>query len=240
MKFTVTIVAAFVLHLAQSASFGNGDRNMWERSGKFEGDMVLLPEQKNGIIADRYRWPNREVPYEISNEYTDDQVQFIKDTLAKEYARTCVTVRPRTEADKDYVYVTSASSGCFSSVGRVGGKQILNLDKDGCVWYSIIVHEFLHAIGFYHQQSATERDDYVTINWENIEEGKAYNFDKYGTDYITSYGLTYDYKSIMHYERKAFSKNGGDTITPHENVEIGIYENLSDIDIEKISKMFQC
>jgi hypothetical protein len=29
----------------------------------------------------------------------------------------------------------------------------------------------LHALGFYHQQSATERDDYVTINWQNIEAG---------------------------------------------------------------------
>jgi hypothetical protein len=29
----------------------------------------------------------------------------------------------------------------------------------------------MHALGFYHQQSATERDDYVTINWENIEAG---------------------------------------------------------------------
>jgi hypothetical protein len=29
----------------------------------------------------------------------------------------------------------------------------------------------LHALGFYHQQSATERDDFVTILWENIEPG---------------------------------------------------------------------
>ena len=29
----------------------------------------------------------------------------------------------------------------------------------------------LHTLGFYHQHSATERDDYVTINWQNIERG---------------------------------------------------------------------
>jgi hypothetical protein len=34
-----------------------------------------------------------------------------------------------------------------------------------------IIHELLHALGFYHQQSATERDDYVRINWNNIEPG---------------------------------------------------------------------
>ena len=32
----------------------------------------------------------------------------------------------------------------------------------------------LHTLGFYHQQSTYDRDDYVTIMWENIKEGKAY------------------------------------------------------------------
>jgi hypothetical protein len=39
------------------------------------------------------------------------------------------------------------------------------------VTVGIVIHEFLHALGFYHQHSAIDRDDYVTINWQNIEPG---------------------------------------------------------------------
>ena len=34
-----------------------------------------------------------------------------------------------------------------------------------------IIHELLHALGFRHQQCATDRDNYVTINWDNIQAG---------------------------------------------------------------------
>lgn len=48
----------------------------------------------------------------------------------------------------------------------------LNTPGAGCFRNGTIIHEFLHALGFYHQQSATERDDYVTIVWENIQAGQ--------------------------------------------------------------------
>ena len=44
--------------------------------------------------------------------------------------------------------------------------------------------------------------------------GMESQFRKYSHDQIDSFGVKYDYGSVMHYHRRAFSKNGRDTIVP--------------------------
>jgi len=53
------------------------------------------------------------------------------------------------------------------------GYQPLSLQANRCLRSSsIVTHEFMHALGAYHEQSRTDRDRYVNIHWENIREGK--------------------------------------------------------------------
>lgn len=63
-------------------------------------------------------------------------------------------------------------------------------------------------------QCAYDRDDYVTIHWENMKNGTSGNFVKYNNKEVTHFNTTYDYYSVMHYEAFAFSKNKLPTIVP--------------------------
>jgi len=72
----------------------------------------------------------------------------------------------------------------------------------------------LHTIGFYHEQSRPDRDDYVTVVWEKIEPGKEHNFNKYSEEVVDTMGTPYDYGSVLHYSGFGFSIDGNATIIP--------------------------
>lgn len=98
----------------------------------------------------------------------------------------------------------------------------------------------LHALGFYHQQSASDRDEYIKIMWENIKPGHENNFNIYNSSVVTDYGVTYDTESIMHYSKTAFSKNGLDTIVPIQNIsQLGQRNGFTDKDIKKLNAMYK-
>lgn len=76
-------------------------------------------------------------------------------------------------------------------------------------------------------QSAYDRDDYVTIHWENISSGKEGNFKKYPSSQITHFNTTYDYDSVLHYHAYGFTKNGDPTIVPKVSFEFEFELNLN-------------
>ena len=142
---------------------------------------------------------------------------------------------PKT-SEANYVTITGRQAGCYSYVGLIyNGSQELNLQPGipGCLVNSpgIAEHEMLHALGTWHEQSRPDRledrlrlkanelsnihsfrDQYVTVNEVNVQADKLHNFDKKNPSAVLLNGA-YDYSSVMHYSRCAFSKNNLETIT---------------------------
>lgn len=127
---------------------------------------------------------------------------------------TCIKFVER-KSETDYVRITNGATGCWSYIGRIGGGQIVNLQSSaGCALMGVAAHELLHAIGFHHAQSDINRNQYVRVNYENVVSGQEHNFEMYSNNYVSDYGEGYDFGSILHYSRYAFSKNGKTTIDP--------------------------
>ncbi|XP_055599265.1 zinc metalloproteinase nas-15-like [Uranotaenia lowii] len=241
----VVVATAWPITSDTDAEF-SGDR--------FEGDMVLSVAQKkaifsgerNGLLDESYRWPNNTLYYTIdTTNFTSDQTHYIRKALDHLEEVSCLRFVETDAGCSSCVRVIGDSGGCYSEVGYLGTVQDLNLapnrPESGCFRLGTIMHEFLHALGFYHMQSASNRDDYVTIVWDKITSGMEHNFIKYQASEVSSFETQYDYGSVMHYPGTAFSVDGSLTIIPKDpNATIGQRERLSESDILKLKRMYSC
>lgn len=209
-----------------------------------EGDLVL-PKTRNAMKCwnSNCLWRKSSnglvtIPYTVSRAFPYSEKSKIANAMKAFHQRTCIRFVPRRNQN---AYISFENrDGCYSSLGRTGGRQVLSLNREGCMYHGIIQHEMNHALGFQHEQTRSDRDQYVRINWQNIEPRMAYNFHKQNTNNLNT---PYDYSSIMHYGRTAFSiRYGQDSITPIPNsrVRIGQRKGMSQIDIRRINRLYKC
>lgn len=156
--------------------------------------------------------------YVINPEFNETHLELIYEAMEHIENSTCIRFVERTN-EFGFLIIAGAETGCWSHVGFHGVvSQELNLQIDRCLQFGVIVHELVHSIGFHHMHGSTERDEYVTIMWDNIIDGQLGHFWKYGAHAVTNLGIGYDYKSIMHFSATAFSSNGEPTIVPHVSI----------------------
>ncbi|XP_051937224.1 high choriolytic enzyme 1-like [Hippocampus zosterae] len=177
------------------------------------------------------------IPYVVSREFPEWEKQMIETAMRSFQESTCIRFVPRSD-EFDYVSVEN-KIGCYSALGKQGGKQVVSINRGSCLYNGIIQHELNHVLGFQHEQNRSDRDRHVRINWENIDPVAALNFNKQDTNNLNT---PYDYTSIMHYGRTAFSGNGKDTITPipDASVRIGHRPGMSKWDITRINMLYSC
>ncbi|WP_255294263.1 M12 family metallopeptidase [Bacillus toyonensis] len=219
----------------------------------FEGDIILgtvkemekssvvksSPEEMEdslsikgiGITGDQYLWPGGIIPYRIDASLTNQQR--VTDAIFHWENRTFIRFVPQT-TETNYVTFRPSTS-CSSQIGMQGGQQFINLGNDCSTGNTI--HEIGHTVGLYHEQSREDRNNFVRINWDNIEVGKEDNFDQ-AIPVSDDYG-PYDYGSIMHYGTHFFSKNDLPTIEPlTPGVTIGQRDGLSKGDIATVYSLY--
>ena len=145
------------------------------------------------------------------------------------------------QGQEDAVIFRHVKEHCFSYLGRVGGHQSILISNQCQKGH--IIHEIMHALGFVHEQSRTDRDNYVEIKWENIQEKYLSQFALVPEGLIHEYtGSVFDfnYKSIMLYKANAFAKKSDlKTMTSKTQDLIEPYENeLSAIDKERLEYLY--
>ncbi|XP_042237307.1 zinc metalloproteinase nas-4-like isoform X2 [Homarus americanus] len=233
----------------------NSQADPIELAGLFQGDIMLhhgdilldLPHGaakghhrsgRSALIDVHRRWPNGIIPYVISQTYGETERGTIAKAMSEFHAKSCIRFVPRT-IEKDYIHILKGD-GCSSSVGRAKGAQQVSLGP-GCLYVGIVMHEFMHAAGFWHEQSRSDRDNFITINKLNVQDGMWHNFEKYGWDKIQSLGIDYDLESVMHYGPYAFAKERKPTIIPRDaGKEIGQRRGFTKSDVAKLQKLYNC
>ncbi|XP_078482330.1 uncharacterized protein LOC113474718 [Ciona intestinalis] len=199
-----------------------------ERVGKW--NQVALP---SGRIPVGYKLDNT---LKNSRKFKDA----LKEAIKAYKENTCIDITPYDPAKHKKKFVDiKKGDGCYASLGYAE-KQRMSIGY-GCDYVGIIIHEFLHTMGFAHEQTRPDRDQFVKVNFENIKSNQDYNFQKVAANRVYDLKSEYDIGSVMHYESLAFSKNYKNTIVDVKtgNALPTQKERLSESDIYEIN-VFLC
>jgi len=241
-----------------------------ERAMLFEGDIMLTEEQRaivdrgiqseidemrSGTSSNSRKWKRSlgnkievVVPYTIKKGFTTSEKALIAAGIDQYHKSTCIRFVKR-KRQNDYIEIFKGDPGsCWSSLGRTGGKQRLSLGQ-GCPGTGVVTHELMHALGWLHEQSRADRDKYIKVHWDNIDESKKHNFRK--CDSCDAQGQPYDTTSVMQYATWAFATNRNkpsmtkigcpeDQVWPSKEsgCRLGQYDGLAKSDLVELNLMY--
>ncbi|OXA57169.1 High choriolytic enzyme 2 [Folsomia candida] len=226
--FVFLIIGVFDYSEAQAKKkAGNGGEK--KAVGNKQGN-----KYKNGpgttILDPQKKWPKGNVYYELNPSFEDKYHPLLAQAINHIEGRTCLRFRQSKEAKDRIVIKNAGDKSCTSPIGRQGGQQEIVLGKN--------CNQIKKALNHNHHPS------FLALNWfrffHDIFTESKFAFEKADEKHFGGFGTPYDYKSIMHYGRKGFSKNGKETLIPTKNpkADIGDVDKMSRYDIEDVNNLY--
>jgi hypothetical protein len=234
----------------KTMTIGNQTLHYLEIEGQavFEGDIILSKDfiaynqdkaSKKGLLGARIegrRWPKGEIAYTIDKSLADSQ----RVALAIKHWELKTPIRFKRKTKTDVNWLTfKRGEGCSSDIGMIGKQQYIDL-ADGC-GFGNTIHEVGHAVGLFHENSRTDRDTHLVVNWDNIQDKMEGNFKTYlERGYAGADDGSFDFNSRMLYEPYAFAKDKKKpTITKKDGSTYTVnWTTLSAGDIQTINNMY--
>ncbi|KAI1718012.1 astacin (Peptidase family m12A) domain-containing protein [Ditylenchus destructor] len=212
---------------------------------------ALLPNAHNKWNKNKGSKGHYIIPYIISGKFSANERKIINGAMKKIAKNSCLKFQKRSSVKgrhkNDYVDIQNRQGeGCYTTVGRFSGKNVLMLETNSmatCITHATVLHELFHVIGLWHEQMRSDRDKYIKVHYENIASGTEGQFEKVPKYAATTYGVKYDYRSVMHYQKDAFSANGRVTMqTKNSKFQdiIGNVPEASKGDWVKICSIYKC
>jgi len=172
----------------------------------FQNDMLLTEKQYDKLNSWRTRslityndpncgyWQNRNVYYIFAPDF---QYVTLAQQAIQEWSNKTLLNFVNSTGQGDYIEFQNLDMAGvlgLSNLGRVGGRQTIQIGSGATK--GTIMHEIGHALGLYHEHMRNDRDNYVTILWDNIPESMHSQF------LIPNYSQDsgqFDFASIMLY-----------------------------------------
>ncbi|XP_068115999.1 astacin-like metalloendopeptidase [Hyperolius riggenbachi] len=207
------------------------------------GDVAVPRKRSAQVQCSDCRWPKSRtgivyIPYKISGSFSLEHAAIMKTAMEEFATMTCVQFIPQT-TETNCVSIQPLT-GCWSYIGKVGGVQTLSLQPGACTSYAVIQHELNHVVGMVHEHSRMDRDNYIIVRRQYISPEHLGSFDTVNT---TSFGMPYDYNSVMHYGNYAFSNTSRQpsmVARMDPNMVLGGADGLNTMDITKINRLYNC
>lgn len=219
----------------------------------FSGDMIFSKQQiaslltygtRAAIAADTtLYWPNKVIKYMIPTAlFSPQEKQTIAAALNDISNATHLTFVHSASAPHitKIIFEHSSDANSYSPIGRESSKyNSIKLGNQGFEKRTVI-HEVLHSLGFFHEHSRTDRDNYINILYNNIDPTFSYAFDTFIDKGLSGYNLgPFDFESIMLYGSYAFSINNQATITKKDGTRFSANNtSLSDGDIAGLNYIY--